>query len=181
MGYKKIQAKRDELSAQVDAKNEFVDAAKSLEDVLGSVQKTKQQISQKVGSLKTGGVSELEAYKADLLAFIGKLEAAKPPPIEPVIKLAAAAEKEMKAVISAWEDKLAASCPKEVKPGMTFKQLNTQRIYEVKTPPRKANNPNLAGDDAVFFNGDWFKDGAKAGSCQVKLSDLKKMKYINTV
>jgi hypothetical protein len=181
MGYKKIQEKRAQLAAQVAVKSAFVDAAQSLEDVLGNVEKTKQQVSQKVGALKTGGISELEAYKTSLLAFIGKLEAAKPPSLDPVIKMADAADKEMKAMMSAWEDKLAASCPKDVKPGMTFKQVNTQRIYEIKSPPQKATNPNLTGDQAIFFDGDWYKDGVKAGSSQTKLADLKKMKYIHTV
>jgi hypothetical protein len=181
MGYKKIQEKRNELSAQKEAKSAFVDAAKSLEDVLGNVDKTKQQIMQKMGTLKTGGIPELEAYKSGLLAYLGKLESTKPPSLDPVIKLVDAADKEMKAMINAWEDKLAASCPKDVKPGMTFKDTPTARIFEVKSGPTESKNGNNTGDQAIWFAGDWYKDGAKTGSCQLSLADLKKYKYIKTV
>jgi len=180
MGYKKIQEKRKELSAQMEAKSAFMDAAKGLNDALSNVEKTKQQVMQRMGTLKTGGISELEQYKSGLLTYLGKLDAAKPPSIDSVVKVVDAAEKEMKAMLSAWEDKLAASCPKDVKPGMTFKDVPNQRIFEVKSGPTNGNNDNLTGDKAIWFAGDWFKDGAKTGSCQLNLADLKKYKYLKT-
>jgi hypothetical protein len=181
MGYKKIQEKRKELSAKMEARSAFMDAAQSLNTVLGNVDKTKQQAMQKMGTLKTDGMAELEAYKSALLAYLGKLDAAKPPSLDAVVKLVDAADKDLKAMIGAWEDKLAASCPKDVKPGMTFKDTPTQRIFEIKSGPEKAANGNLAGDQAVWFKGDWFKDGAKTGSTSLSLADLKKYKYLHTV
>lgn len=181
MGYKKIQEKRNELNAKMEARSAFLDAAKSLTGVIDNVDKTKQQVMQKMGTLKTGGTAELEAYKSALLAYLGKLDAAKPPSLDAIVKLVDQADKDLKAMVSAWEDKLAASCPKDVKPGMTFKDTPTQRIFEIKSGPEKASNGNLEGDKGLWFKGDWFKDGAKTGSSSVSLADLKKYKYLHTV
>ena len=181
MGYQKIQEKRKELNVKIEARSAFMDAAQSLNTVIGNIDKTKQQAVQKVGTLKTNGVAELEAYKSALLAYLGKLDAAKPPSLAPVIKLVDAAEKDLKIMIGAWEDKLAATCPKDVKPGMTFKDTPTQRIFEVKSGPEKSANEQLSGDKAIWFKGDWFKDGAKTGSSSLSLADLKKYKYLHTV
>ena len=181
MGYKKIQAKRDELTAQVAMRTTFMDAAQSLNDVLANVDRTRQQVLQKVGMLKPCGVPEMEAYKSGLVAYLGKLDTAKLPSLDGIEKLVQAAEKDIKIMIKAWEDKLAASCPKDVKPGMTFKDVPSQRILEIKSGPTKAENKNLEGDQAVWFTGDWFKDGNKTGSSPVCLADLKKYKYLKTV
>ena len=158
----------------------FMDAAQSLNDVLANMDRTKTQVLQRIGTLKPCGVPEMEAYKSGLLAYLGKLDTVKPPSLDGVEKLVQAAQKDLKIMISAWEDKLAASCPKDVKPGMTFKDVPSQRILEIKSGPEKAENKNLVGDQSVWFKGDWFKDGVKTGSSSVSLADLKKYKYLNT-
>jgi hypothetical protein len=180
VGYKKIQEKRKELQAQSEIKSAFFDAAKSLDDLFGTVEKTRQQISQKIGALKPSGVSELEAYKTSLLAVVGKLAAAKPPSIDPVWNVVRTAEKEVENMVSAYEDKLAAACPKDVGPGMTFKDPATKRIFEVKTQAEKAKNENLQGDQSFWFKCDLWKDGAKTGESSVSLAQLKKMKFLKT-
>jgi hypothetical protein len=94
--------------------------------------------------------------------------------------LAAAADKEVNDMVKAYEDKLTAACPKDIKPGMTFKNPARQTIFEVKKGPEKATIENLQGDEALWFGGDRWKDGVKTGQCQFNLANLKKMKYLHT-
>jgi len=64
---------------------------------------------------------------------------------------------------------------------MTFEDVSGQRIFEVKSGPEKATNPNPDGDKAICFKGDWFKDGAKTSSSSINLAELKQFKYLHTV
>lgn len=180
MGYKKIQEKRKELSAQTDARRTFMEAAQNLDDVLSNVEKTRQQVSQKLSTLKTCGVPEFEAYKSELVACLGRLDAAKPPSLEPISRFAANASRDLDRMIQDYENKLAAACPKDVKPGMTFKDTHYGRIYEVTKGPMQATNENLKGDAAIWFDGNFYKDGSKTGSCEMSLAELKKYKYLRT-
>lgn len=181
MGYAKIQAKRKELEEKVEVKCAFKDAAEKLNEVARIIEKAKQEVTQRISGLKTGGISELDAYKENLELFVHKLEAARAPSLQPIVKLVYEAEEELNKMVRAYEDKLAANCPKDVKPGMTFKDPSQQRIFEVKTGPTKATNINLRGDSALWFEVDIFKDGVKSGSVDLNSADLKKMKYLRTV
>lgn len=187
MGYKKIEEKRKELRQKQEVKYAFRDAVGRINEGLANIQKaisdvehTKQELGRTIAGLDTGGIKEFEDYKKSLLAICNGW-GVRPLPLAPVEKVCRDAEAELRAMIAAWTDKLAAAFPKEVKPGMTFKNQSLDRIYEVLSPPEQAANANLKGDNAIFFKVKWWKaDGEQGGGYSISLVDLKKMKYLNT-
>jgi hypothetical protein len=186
LGYKKIQDKRQELEAKQQVLFKFRSAATEVNaqiaraaEAARQLENAKSAIASSVGAMFTGGVPEFEAYKKSLLG-IAKGGTFRPLPMDPVEKVVKNADAELRAMLSAWEDKLAASCPKDIKPGMTFKDAPTGRIYEVKSSAEKATNPRLQGDAAIWFDGEFFKDGKSAGKSPIDLASLKKMKYLKT-
>lgn len=181
MGYKKIQEKRNELYIKSRAKNQFLDAAESMVDAYKEIGRIKSSLQQKIGSMNTAGVPEFEAYKKTVLASIQKMEVLLPPPLDAIHKVVDDAQKEVNRMVQEYEDKLAAACPKEIKVGMTFKDKGLRRVYQITAPGEQSKNPNLKGDDAIWFKAHYWKDdGADGSDSQLKLSDLKKMKYLNT-
>lgn len=62
--------------------------------------------------------------------------------------------------------------------------LNTTGIPEFEAHKEfvglQAKNPSLKGDDAIWFDGVWITDGKPSGNSPIKLSSLKKMKYLKT-
>ena len=186
MGYKKIQEKRKELAARQEILFKFQKAAEEINSRLAKVaqamkqlEASKQEVASGISSLNTGGIPEFDTYKKSLLG-IAQGGTPRPLPMDPVEKVVKGAADQLRAMVREYEDKLAATCPKDIKPGMTFKDPPTGRIYEVRSPPEKAQNPNLRGDDAIWFDGVWFTDGTAGSNSPVKLSALKKMKYLKT-
>jgi hypothetical protein len=188
MGYQKIQAKRKEIYAKHQVMLAFSHAAKGVNEALAKIQKaqanleqTKQKMAADVGKLSTGGVAEFEVYKKSLLGMAQSTGLVRPLPLAPVEMVVLKAQTELAKMVRAYEEKLIAAMPKEIKPGMTFKDQTTGNILEVTTPAQKSPNINLSGDAAIFFKVKIFKpDGTAAGEMSRSLSDLKKNKYLNT-
>jgi|KBSSwiStaDraftv2_1062776.scaffolds.fasta_scaffold381820_2 hypothetical protein len=182
MGYKKIQAKREELSNKKFAKQQFLSAAESLVEICKQIGKTKSAIQQKMASMNTAGVPEFESYKKSILALTQKMETLLPPSLDPIHRVVDEAEDEVERMVQQYQEKLLAAFPGEVKVGMTFKDKGLKRVCQIMAPGVKSPNLNLQGDDAMWFKVHYWNDDGKDGSDgQVKLSDLKKMKYLNTM
>jgi hypothetical protein len=186
VGYKKIQEKRKEFSAKQDVLIKFRKAAEEINGKLAKVaqalkqlETSKQEVAAGISALNTGGVPEFEAYKKNLLG-IAQGGTPRPLPMDPVEKVVDGAETQLRVMIREYEDKLAAACPKDIKPGMTFKDPATGRVFEVRSLPEQSKNPNLKGDDAIWFDGVWFTDGNAGSNSPTKLSSLKKYKYLKT-
>jgi hypothetical protein len=63
--------------------------------------------------------------------------------------------------------------------------LNTGGVPELEAYKKsfvglQEKNPSLKGDDAIWFDGVWITDGKPSGNSPIKLSSLKKMKYLKT-
>lgn len=186
MGYKTIQQKRAELQDKQKIKYAFRDSIEELNKGLADIEKainnlgaTRMAIEKRISALDTGGVKEFEDYKKSLIA-VAQGWGARSLPMTPVDKVISEASKELSTMISAYEDKLAAAFPREVKPGMTFKHAPLKRIYEIKTGPTQATNINLKGDNAIWFKVHFWTEGKDGGEVDINLTDLKKMKYLNT-
>jgi hypothetical protein len=187
LGYKKIQAKRQEFAAKQAVMFKFRDAVREINlrsakvaEAIKKLETAKDEIAASISSLHTGGVPQFEAYKKSLLGMTANVGTLRALPLDPVEKVVNGAEDELRAMVRAYEDKLAAACPKDIKPGMVFKRASDGTLFEVQSASRKATNPSLRGDDAIWFDGVYITDGKPSGSTAANLTTLKKMKYLKT-
>ena len=187
MGYHKIQQRRDDLKTKQQVKLVFRDTAAELNRDLEELHKAQQYffeakkaLLKKINALNTADINEFAVHKKSLLA-VAEGSSYQPLPLANLEKVVDRVGKEVEDLVSAYEDKLTAPIPKDVTLGMTFKDPASKKVYEIKSGPEHGKNPNLKGDDLVFFVAKSWIGEAAGTETKLSLADLKKMKYIDTM
>lgn len=194
MGYAKIEAKKKEYAEKNEAKKQFLKAAQEINTALANIQKMQKKIeeaqsnyyktlektAQTASTLNTYGVKEFEACKKALLE---QCRDPKPEPVDthPVEIALNRLQVETTMMVIAWMEKLEKSVPKDVKPGMVFKDYGGKQLYEITAGPKQSTNANLPGDKGVFFDAviRTYEGAAKGKTTMLSLADLKKCKYVD--
>ena len=192
MGMKKIAEKEAELRKKNQALETFLKTAATLQEALTKVQKLgedaekaytamydkKKQMTPVIEKLDTHGIKEFEQYKAHLLAVAtNKAFQDRLLPTAPLQKVVDTARSEVRTMLNEWLEKQASSMPKEWKKGMSFRDYDLDRVYELISDVEQAKNVNLKGDDALWFNTKFtdLKTG-KEGTVNVSKGSLLKRK-----
>jgi hypothetical protein len=185
MGFKTIEAKRQEYSKLVETKQQFRDAIAQMNGLVEQVNQLHerhfqgcQELAKRLALLNTGGVKEFEQYKAHLVDGAQKGGQIRPLPMGPLDKALEESEKEIDNLVLQHALKLAKNCPSTLQPGMTFYD-GGNFYFDVKSGP--INDPKKKGDDAILYKLVCYnKAGKVAGEPQHPLSSIKKWKYIQT-
>ena len=184
MGFKTIEAKRQEYRQLVETKQQFRDAivqmnglAEQMNQLLQQHVQGCQELAKKLAVLPTGGIKEFDQYKAHLMDGAQKGGQIRPLPLAPVDKVLEDAKKEIDELVLQHALKLAQNVPAVLKPGMTFYSQATQNFFDVKSGPTK--DPKKTGDDAILYKMVAYnKAGKQLGEPEHPLSFIKKCKYI---
>jgi hypothetical protein len=158
MGYKTIQAKRNELSKRVDVFDKLVGAAKSISVQMEKITKQEEQmkavlakVSAEMDKLDTKGIKEFDDYKKSLIGIAngGQMRLLPSAPLEHVVMQM---RKNVDTEYWAWVEKQAANTPAQIQPGMVFVDKKMGWTYEIKSAGKAATNANLKGDAAIFYD-----------------------------
>jgi hypothetical protein len=176
------------LKAKLQTYYGFYAAARAINEAVAktaeahaAVGQTMEKIRQRIEGLNTFGIQEFEVYQKSLLGIVaGGATHLRPLPMDPLYKAMGRVESEHLKMLKEYYEKLAASCPSEVKPGMVFKRSGEQVFVEITKGPLKPQNADLKGDQAICFTGRVWKDEKAGAEITFDLASLKKMKYLKT-
>jgi len=183
MGYRKLQARRNELDQKQAVYEQFVKVVTGFNSRLGELQKAagnlerlKKDTAKAVQGLNPGGVKEFEALQKEMIEMCGSIDP-KPVSTASAEKFVKDSKANIDREMDAWLDKLAGSYPANIAPGMSFKNYVSKRILSIESGPEKAKNETLEGDAAVFFKVK-FMDGASTSLSKADLSPKKGWKFV---
>jgi hypothetical protein len=202
MGFNKIQAKYKEVTkalAELDATpiGAFVKEAKAVNAGIAEFKRKLEDSARlqieagnlhettikEAKSLNSRGVIQLEEMKK-LLILAAENPHAPLPKIDEL-------DAEMKRTLQSRREalsmemmqyfkRLEASTPNPVKVGMTSREPGSKVVYEITVVEPKSTNPNLKGDDLFWFKAQKYDGETAKGISNLKLTDLKKMKFLKT-
>ena len=175
MGLKKIAELRKVLDAKQKtfeefrrAADEFNKAYVKIAAAYDGVAKLRSENLARIERLETHNIKEFEDYRKALVA-VYEGWGNRPLPLKPLEVVIEKQKEALEAEKQKLVDKLVATMPAEVKPGMVFKLLRSGELCEITSDKSEATNVNLKGDERLWY--DYKTEGGRTGKTNLK--DLK--------
>lgn len=174
MGLEKIAAKRKELEAKYEELQELSLSANEIDKAMTDLRKKQQELSVVKQAVKRR-IDQFDSKEPVFMKYKESMLRACEEPTLPVPSpdvLAKALKKyqdEIDEMVEEYVKKMEANMPAEIKPGMVFRNNSSKILITISGGPIQAQNKNLSGDKAIWFE---YKD-EKGSSGKLSKADLK--------